>query len=234
MTTIIATLQSHFPLARTAPQDFPLFPTANGQIMTHTELLLAVSEIIDFMGLKHFDLNKDGSLRRQFAEDLFRVSGAQMLARADIELYMIQLIGRWGSSAVTRYVQDAPLCRQGCIATQVARHLDAMQDCKPPAMLFNIPAAAAPVQRQPTPSHQKGQLHFLKNENSGCLHYLPSPHATTSTDLWTTKCGKRYTNWSFRTFEQQPCTDCWLCTTCFNNNESDSSSSSSSSGSSSS
>ena len=38
-----------------------------------------------------------------------RVSGALMLASAGTPIHLIQLLGRWSSSAVERYVQHAPL-----------------------------------------------------------------------------------------------------------------------------
>ena len=38
-----------------------------------------------------------------------KVSGAQFLSRMGYSLEDIQLIGRWGSDAVKRYIQEAPL-----------------------------------------------------------------------------------------------------------------------------
>ena len=47
-----------------------------------------------------------GALDR-WAQHSFRVAGAQFLARAGIDVAVIQLIGRWGSNAIFRYVQTA-------------------------------------------------------------------------------------------------------------------------------
>ena len=53
---------------------------------------------------------KDGRGRdyQRFGEHVMRVAGAQFFARRGIELFMIQLYARWGSSAILKYVQDAP------------------------------------------------------------------------------------------------------------------------------
>ena len=45
----------------------------------------------------------------RFGEHVCRVSGAQFLSRLGYSLEAIQLIGRWGSDAVKRYIQEAPL-----------------------------------------------------------------------------------------------------------------------------
>ena len=57
-----------------------------------------------------------------------RVAGAQIFARLGIELFMIQLYARWGSSAILRYVQDAPLTQQHKVAGQIARTMRSLDD----------------------------------------------------------------------------------------------------------
>ena len=44
-----------------------------------------------------------------WAEHAFRVAGSQLMARSRIPLPTIQMLGRWGSMAVLRYVQEAIL-----------------------------------------------------------------------------------------------------------------------------
>ena len=73
-------------------------------------------------------------LQRQRVEDMgmsdldrwsqhsFRVAGSQMFARARVPLPEIQVIGRWGSLAVMRYVQEA-VFDPGTTAAQVASAL---------------------------------------------------------------------------------------------------------------
>ena len=59
---------------------------------------------------------REGDLKRwprqvlqRWAQHAFRVAGAQLFARADLDLHVIMLIGRWGSSAICRYVQEAAI-----------------------------------------------------------------------------------------------------------------------------
>jgi hypothetical protein len=44
-----------------------------------------------------------------FGGHVARVSGAQFLAAAGVPVATIQLLGRWSSNAIERYVQKAPL-----------------------------------------------------------------------------------------------------------------------------
>ena len=67
-------------------------------------------------------------LRDDASEDLLVAqledwAGSQLMARSHIPLPTIQLIGRWGSMAVMRYVQDAILTQPEIMASSVATHL---------------------------------------------------------------------------------------------------------------
>jgi hypothetical protein len=48
-----------------------------------------------------------------------------MMARGGMDLYFIQLMGRWGSNAIERYVQDAYVLDQQSIAMAVTDKIDA-------------------------------------------------------------------------------------------------------------
>ena len=50
-----------------------------------------------------------------------RVSGAQGLARAGVETWAIQLLGRWGSATVLQYVREVPLEHSAAWAGRAAR-----------------------------------------------------------------------------------------------------------------
>ena len=43
------------------------------------------------------------------------------MARAGLELVVVQMIGRWGSSAIMRYVQNVHLAKQPAVATSIAK-----------------------------------------------------------------------------------------------------------------
>ena len=45
------------------------------------------------------------------------------MARCGIEMFLIQLMGRWGSSAVQRYVQEAPLSHRSGVTAKIGSAL---------------------------------------------------------------------------------------------------------------
>ena len=57
---------------------------------------------------------------KKFTGDSARVSGAQHLAKANIELWRIQLFGRWSSEAFLRYIRDAPLQNLHSLANEAS------------------------------------------------------------------------------------------------------------------
>jgi hypothetical protein len=47
---------------------------------------------------------------RRYGGHSLRVTGAQYLASVGVPLLTIQLLGRWASDIIARYVAEAPLC----------------------------------------------------------------------------------------------------------------------------
>ena len=101
----------------------PLFPSAAGMVLTKAATVEAVRSCIAQAGEPLTRVDGMGVARQRFGEHALRVSGAQALARGGMELYLIQLFARWGSSAVGRYVQQAPLAHQAGVAGKVASAL---------------------------------------------------------------------------------------------------------------
>ena len=93
-----------------------LFPTAEGGKATKDGWAQT------FMGLATLNdipaMSSTGAPR--FSGHTARASGAQHLARHGIELWRIQLFGRWSSQAFLRYVRDAPLSNLSSLATEVS------------------------------------------------------------------------------------------------------------------
>ena len=89
--------------------------------MAKSEVAKAVVKCAAMAGEPITEWSPTGLVTQRFAEHAMRVSGAQMLARAGVSLHLIKLLGRWGSDAVERYVQDAALCRQTLLASQNMR-----------------------------------------------------------------------------------------------------------------
>ena len=97
----------------------PLFPDMDGNTISKravARLAQAVALFIHSIQMGDWPVDQI----QQWAEHAFRVSGAQMFARAGVDLYLIQLLGRWGSRAIERYVQEAPLANTKWAARAVA------------------------------------------------------------------------------------------------------------------
>ena len=85
--------------ARFGDKVTPLFPTACGEICSKR------SKAVDNAGGASKDA--DGSWR--ISDHTFRITGARTLCNWGLDPITIQLMGRWGSSAVLSYLAEAPL-----------------------------------------------------------------------------------------------------------------------------
>lgn len=104
----------HLHRVSTHPRDtsqatFPLVPTADGGVPTKHEMIQMVRKLISATGTELCRPDEQGQPRHRFSGHTMRVAGAQWLSRAGLKLNQIQLLVRWSSAAVQRYVQDAPL-----------------------------------------------------------------------------------------------------------------------------
>ena len=97
----------------------PLFPDSQAKFLSKNMVIEAIRSTARNCGTEMTQRREDGSDRQLIGGHALRVAGAQFMARHGIELYMIQLMGRWGSKAVERYVQQAPLARQASVASSI-------------------------------------------------------------------------------------------------------------------
>ena len=88
-----------------------------------------------------------GRTMEKFGGHCLRVAGAQFLAAAGIQLSLIQLLGRWSSSAVERYVQSAPLSIVPQIPTEILRR----QEDEPHRSTLGLSPAVVPAPSTPAP-----------------------------------------------------------------------------------
>ena len=77
--------------------DLPLFPDARGEVCDKEAVTAVIVEAGRLLGVTE---PVDGSER--LSGHSLRVTGAQGLARLGVDLWAIQLIGRWGSEKVKR------------------------------------------------------------------------------------------------------------------------------------
>ena len=108
-----ALLREHFGDSFSASaRRLPLFPDRHGSALSKGAVIGAIREVAAQAGEPLVRSDGVGNERHRFHEHVLRVTGAQFLARAGLELLLIQLFARWGSAAVLRYVQQAPLSNQ--------------------------------------------------------------------------------------------------------------------------
>ena len=104
----------------------PLFPTAEGTTTDKEKVVATIEKAAAMLG----EPLRDEFNNRLYGGHSLRVMGAQWMAALGISLLVIQLIARWASEVVLRYVAEAPL--QSVTATyrraQLGRGLQAVLD----------------------------------------------------------------------------------------------------------
>jgi hypothetical protein len=95
-------------------QEAPLCPTPSGKYPSKTGMVKAYQSL----GVAQ------GHVGAKITGHATRVDGAIRMAMAGIDLWRIQIFGRWGSAAVLKYVRDAPVGAHAGIAQITARALD--------------------------------------------------------------------------------------------------------------
>ncbi|CAE7560951.1 unnamed protein product [Symbiodinium sp. CCMP2592] len=111
----LSTVRLHFDgpptlpkMRRTPPADF-LFPTRPTVQRSKAESAEMFRLVLDAAGFETVYLDEQGKRRLIFGGHAARVAGATFMAMRGVPVAVIQLLGRWASTAVERYVQQAPL-----------------------------------------------------------------------------------------------------------------------------
>ena len=134
-----------------------------------------------------------GEQIQRFSEHVCRVSGAQFLTRLGYSLDAVQLIGRWGSDAIKRYIQDSPLVRPlQRTEHQTEDHIRKI------------------VQDQMTRSFNQ---FWIVHGNSGITHIPAITETCTDNRRWHTICGWHYGTSTFQKTYVKPNTN--RCLKCF-------------------
>ena len=123
-----------------------LFPGAGGQQRTKLETAELFNMVLSSAGVQTIYTDTAGHKRFIFGGHAARVAGATFLALRGVPVAVIQLIGRWSSTAVERYTQQAPLAvAPGIPAQALAAGGDQTNAAlgPAPAQLGNTQAAAA-------------------------------------------------------------------------------------------
>ena len=188
-----------------------LFPTVQGSQLTPSVLSHTVCEAMRASGTDPLASTKSTG------QHCLRVSGAQLLARAGIDLNTIKLMGRWSSEAVQRYTQDAPLATSQSISATVLQRLNqthtgafpenvtTLQQATQPAQI-QLPTARAADQPRLLPEEDTAsgsQVHIL-NPRTNVYHIPRVDEINSLNTCWVTKCGWRYGLSSFERTRSLP------------------------------
>ena len=105
-------------LASASPSS-PLCPDLDGAVPTKKHVVETILAMAQWFNLELH--TRSGAPR--FTGHTFRVSGAMWLAASGIDLWRIQLHGRWGSDTVLRYVRLAPLAKTLALEASMGKDL---------------------------------------------------------------------------------------------------------------
>ena len=187
---------------------------------------------------------------RKFTGHSARASGAVHMARTQIELWRIQLFGRWGSEIFKQYVRDAPLEQLHSLAQEVSlkaslaaakaeltailettREAQAVHTClaKQPVSSYMDCEAAAQIE-PPVPPPATNDIIYVRNRAQRGKVHLGDRHGDTLPHyLWRTKCSWYFARGAadYALLPEEPAGP--KCSKCFTHPEQDESEGSSSS-----
>lgn len=185
----------------------PLVPDGEGRVLSKAKFVDYLRTMLQAAGVPIVYYDSDHREVHRFGGHCLRVSGAMMLAAAGTPISHIQLLGRWSSAAVERYVQQAPLSSVPSLPSRLFRQQE--ESLQPGGDRRN--------ENHPSRSEQKKvqavvtQLHALESEISNIRTLISTPevsfvvrqrsdivHVAAVNELgnepvvWQTKCGWHY------------------------------------------
>ena len=124
----------------------PLFPDGAGRTWAKGEVVLFFRRVLLAAGVALTTTDHTGAVVQIYARHLCRVAGAAWLAGRGVPTPVIQLLGRWSSTAVEHYVQAAPLVLAPAVPGRVLGQ-EPPQDFESGIRAAASQAAAGPVPR---------------------------------------------------------------------------------------
>lgn len=185
--------------------DSPLFPAGQGEPTTKAGWADTFQALAEVLGLPLTHANG----ARAYTGHSARATGAIHLASTHVELWRIQLFGRWGSEVFLHYIQDAPLAQLDRLAVESsvqvsiqsartelqtlltqASSLGRLRDAvaiPTEAMAYDCEAATPPAdERGPAP----GPL--VRNNDGGRVHRVGHRPLDSHPRTWRTRCGWQF------------------------------------------
>ena len=184
----------------------PLLPTALGGVVAKAAMVASFECVAVLLEIPL--TTPEG--RRYLGGHSARVSGARYWVRIGVEIYKVQLLARWKSSIVLRYVQEAPLqsitgdvveLQKGrldvladleCIRKDVVALRQAMCEMDPLTRAHATEHLAVLDASDPTARPAEGSVEqYVLNTSSGVYHRIAIFDATRK-ELCRTICGWKF------------------------------------------
>ena len=129
-------------------QEFPLVPNESGNVMTKHRIIGCLRSLLDAAAIPITRVDERNNRLFRFGGHAFRVSGAQLLGAGGVPVTLIQLLGRWSSQTIQKYVQQSHLAVVPSVPEQLLcqRSQHFMQDDG------HIPISTTSQSSQPGPS----------------------------------------------------------------------------------
>ena len=187
----------------------PLFPDAAGATWAKGETVMLFRRVLLAAGVTLTTVDHEGRLVQLFAGHAARVAGAAWLASKGVPTAIIQLLGRWSSTAVERYVQGRVLSGGGAGAAAPERGAGGLLSG---GAAGRGPAAGSGARGGRRPDGAGGP-HL---QEKGTKVHRPDPaEASTEPFLWRSRCGAwPYGIRRFFRVSEKPAAAAW-CARCF-------------------
>ena len=179
--------------------EMPFFPCKDGSFVEKRHVVSSIEHVAELLGEPLFD---DRGVRR-FGGHSLRVSGARTLAGMGIDLVLIQLMARWSSDVVLRYVADAPLTKisaayragsavvpLGSDLQELSAQLQVAQRCSASDarsieyLQEEVTLLSAQVGKLASPT-----MHWVRNCDPGVVHRPIIWSLDVPPSMWCTGCG---------------------------------------------
>ena len=199
----LALLTAQFGDVRVRDGSLPMFPSVSGVFVEKRHVVTSLEHIATAVG----EPLVDASGVRRYGGHSLRVTGARTLAALGVNLALIQLMARWSSDVVLRYVAEAPLVtmtaayREGFASKVLGEvgplaQLQALQLVQAPSGPPDVSSMHVLSEDQaPPPAYVGGVVPprtFVLNVDSGVVHRPMIWDKEVQPAAWRTTCG-----WTF-------------------------------------
>ncbi|CAE7552837.1 Dnmt3b [Symbiodinium sp. CCMP2592] len=235
-----------FEIARGAKADFA-FPDPSGQELSKAAVVRGFRSVLHAAGIALTRPDEAGVHVQRFHGHMCRVSGAQWLISLNLAVHLVQILGRWSSAAIWKYVQSTPLLQLPAATAQALCSGDTAVSFEESAEVTEAvacPSAAPAASSSQSPTMQdllaireemealrsaakpRGET-FVQSVRSRVIHRIKVDEESNPPKKWRTVCGWPYGVRNFTRVLAAEASDDKCCQRCWEPRDDESSSSSS-------